>query len=353
MTYDVPKAFLIVKRSLLPAFLSHRTRMEENLRTLANCLNQASQVVQELATNGSRNVVAGATFDEALTSTNTAMTSVGQAVTRARAMMRQSSARGLYSRLNSRERLRASSSTNSAPVKSKRAKVETKKVFEFVLVRVDDEDDEEAYSDSVDSDNWMLRDESIVLRGFITLSSEDNEQAIRKALSDAIQMKYPAVASKDLVFLKANRRRLTQPVNCHEYSFKQVKSLAGQGAIYVRLKHGFDFLLDNQGSDNISLTYGHVSNHTESSGPISTSQQPQAGSSHTQSRPITIPQGPQGGGNHTQNTPVSTHQEQGQVTQADGNHTHSRPVSTPQPVEGPQEDNSDDPFPVSGHRMKI
>ena len=135
------------------------------------------------------------------------------------------------------------------------------------------------------------------MQGFITLSSEDDEQAIRKALSDAIQMKYPAV---DLVFLKANRRRLTQPVNCHEYSFKQVKSLADQGAIYVRLKHGFGFLLDNQGLNDISLTDGHASNHTESSGPISTSQQqqhPQAGgSSHTQSRPMTIPQGPKAGG---------------------------------------------------------
>lgn len=39
-------------------------------------------------------------------------------------------------------------STDSAPVKSKRAKVETKKVFEFVLVRLDDEDDED---DSVHS----------------------------------------------------------------------------------------------------------------------------------------------------------------------------------------------------------
>ena len=33
-----------------------------------------------------------------------------------------------------------------------------------MLVRVDDEDDEEAYSDSVHSDSWMLRDESTVLR---------------------------------------------------------------------------------------------------------------------------------------------------------------------------------------------
>ena len=278
-----------------------KTMTQGSTSILSNCLNQASQVVQDLATNSGRNVVAGAVGGTS-TSTNTGLTSVGEAVTRARAMMRQSTARGLYSRLNSRERLRASPSTNSAPVKSKRAKVETNKVFEFVLVRVDDGDDEEAYSDSVHSDSWMLTDESIVLRGFITLKSEDNEQAIRKALSDAIQMKYPAVASKDLVFLKASRRRLTQPVNCDEYTFKQVKSLAGQGAIYVRLKHGFGFLLDNQGSDNSSLNDDHASNHTESSRPISTSQQPhhpQAGSSHTQSRPLPIPQGPQAGGNHT------------------------------------------------------
>ena len=104
-------------------------------------------------------------------------------------MMRQSTTRGLYSRLNSRERLRASSSNNSAPVKSKRAKVESSKVFEFVLLRLDDEDDEELNSDSVHFDSWMLADESTVLRGFVTLSSADKKEAIRNAMSDAIQMK--------------------------------------------------------------------------------------------------------------------------------------------------------------------
>ena len=153
--------------------------MEENLRRLSNCLSQASQVVQELAANSGRNVVADATVGETSTSTNTSITTVGQAVSRARAMMRQSTTRGLYSRLNSRERLRASSSNNSAPVKSKRAKVESSKVFEFVLLRLD----------RVHFDSWMLTDESTVLRGFVTLSWEDNEEAIRKAMSDATQMK--------------------------------------------------------------------------------------------------------------------------------------------------------------------
>ena len=307
----------------------HETAMEENLRRLSNCLNQASQAVQELAANTGRNVVADGTVGETSASTNTSIKMVGQAVSKAPAMMRQSTTRGHYSRLKGRERLRASSSNNSAPVKSKRAKVESNKVFEFVLLRLDDEDDEELNSDSVHSDSWMLTDESTVLRGFVTLSSEDNEEAIRKALSDAIQMKYPAVASNDLVFLKANRRRITQPVNCHEYSFKQVKSLAGQGAIYLRLKHDFGFLLDNQGSDNSNLKDNDVSNHTERSMPISTlqpPQRPQEGSNHTQSSPLSIPQG----------------------SQVSSNHTQSRPVSTLQPTEGPQADLSDQSFLITG-----
>ena len=68
--------------------------------------------------------------------------------------------------------------------------------------------------------NWMLSDENIVLRGLVTLNLEANELAVRKALCDAIQLKYLAVGCNDIVFLKANRRKLTEPVNCDEYSFK-------------------------------------------------------------------------------------------------------------------------------------
>lgn len=115
-----------------------------------------------------------------------------------------------YARLNGRERLRATSSSLTAPVKLKKAKVKSSKVFEFVLVRFDDEG-EDGYSDNALSDSLMLTNERTVLTGFVTLSSNDNGQAIREALSDAIQMKYPAVASEDLVFLKANSRRLMKP----------------------------------------------------------------------------------------------------------------------------------------------
>jgi hypothetical protein len=67
----------------------------------------------------------------------------------------------------------------------------------------------------------------------------------------AIQLKYSAVMPPDLEFLKANRRKLTRPVNCQEYSFQQIKLLAGQGSIYVKIRSGFDFVLDsNDGTEN-------------------------------------------------------------------------------------------------------
>lgn len=143
-------------------------------------------------------------------------------------------------------------------------------------------------SDNALSDSLMLTDGRTVLRGFVTLSINDIEQAIRKALSDAIQMNYPAVASEDLVFLKANRRRLVKLVNCHEYSFKQVKSLADQGAIYVKLKNCLSFLLSSQGSDSSSLNDDEFRNHTltRPTSTLSESQGPQVDSNHTQSRPV-------------------------------------------------------------------
>ena len=111
--------------------------------------------------------------------------------------------------------------------------------------------EEDADGLPIDIDNWQLSDESIILRGFVTLKSDANEAGVRKAITDAIQLKYPAVTPPDLVFLKANRRKLTRPVNCQEYSFQQIKLLAGQGCIYVKIRTGFDFVLDsNDGTEN-------------------------------------------------------------------------------------------------------
>lgn len=105
---------------------------------------------------------------------------------------------------------------NSAPSNSKRPTVAKDKVFEFVLIRFDYENDED-----LKPKNWILTNENMALRGLVTLNLEANKLAITKAFCGAIQIKYPAVGCNDIVFLKANRRKLIELVNCDEFSFKQ------------------------------------------------------------------------------------------------------------------------------------
>ena len=58
-----------------------------------------------------------------------------------------------------------------------------------------------------------------------------------------MRLKYPLVSSNDFGFLRANRRKLSKPVTCEEYAYKQVKLLCGQGAIYITMKSELSCLL--------------------------------------------------------------------------------------------------------------
>ena len=73
--------------------------------------------------------------------------------------------------------------------------------------------------------------------------STDGEAEVRSKIGNAIILKHPLVGNRDFVFLRANRRKLSIPVSCGEYSYKQVKLLCGQRAIYVKLKSGLNCLI--------------------------------------------------------------------------------------------------------------
>ena len=85
----------------------------------------------------------------------------------------QSSASGLCKRLIKRERSR-----DELPVqqmtkdRGKKAKKEYLKAFEFVLLSLGDEDEDE----------WIISDDKIMLRGLIQLSPESSEADIRRKL---------------------------------------------------------------------------------------------------------------------------------------------------------------------------
>ena len=58
------------------------------------------------------------------------------------------------------------------------------------------------------------------------------------------------VSDSDFEFLRATRRKLSKPVSCQSYYYQQVKLLAGQGSIYVKLKDGLGCLLVDDSCDD-------------------------------------------------------------------------------------------------------
>lgn len=166
-------------------------------------------------------------------STSQHVSVVSSAINRARLMIQQSSSKGLYSRLGKRERLRA---TKPADTKSKKPRVvnEKPKVFEFVLLQTEESDNKGII---------VFEENMVALRGFIEISKDANEKVIRSKLGEAIRIKFPMVSDSDFEFVRANRRRLTKPVSVGEYNFNQIKLLAGQGCIYLKMRDGLDCVL--------------------------------------------------------------------------------------------------------------
>jgi hypothetical protein len=147
----------------------------------------------------------------------------------------------VYSRLGKKERLRA---TSSKPVPKKPRFDDKNKIFEFVLLQVEECEDD-----------FVLNDNMVVLRGFIETTSQASEKDIRHKLGEAIRLKFPLVTDTDFEFVRANRRRITKPVSVGEYNYQQVKLLAGQGSIYLKMKDGFDCVLVEDDPEDSSFDF--------------------------------------------------------------------------------------------------
>ena len=69
-----------------------------------------------------------------------------------------------------------------------------------------------------DKENLSINHNNILLWEFVNLVNTDEEVDIWSKIRDAIRLKYPLVGDRDFVFLRANRRKLSTPVSCEEYT---------------------------------------------------------------------------------------------------------------------------------------
>ena len=211
------------------------------LRYLSRHLSEANSIistfVQQSSTTHdtpSTSSSSTATSPINMSNTSTAASNVGSALSRARAMISHSTSNGAFSRLGRRERLRATSTNRQNENPPKRQKKLERKVFEFVIVDVRE-------SGGI---SWSFSEDIVLLRGIIELLNNSSEADVREQIGKAARMKYSILSNKDFEFLRATRRVFSKPVNSGAFDFQQVKLLAGQGSIYVKLKDHIYCLLE-------------------------------------------------------------------------------------------------------------
>ena len=109
-----------------------------------------------------------------------------------------------------------------------------------------------------------MTEDKVLLRGIVEIDPMSKEVEIRERIGNCIRLKYRSVANSDLQFLRATRRKLPKPVNCGGFDFKQIKIVAGQGSIYLKLKDWIycmineDHNSDDDEAGKIALNSIHV-----------------------------------------------------------------------------------------------
>ena len=174
---------------------------KSNLWQISKRLNDASNLINTMLENDSQLQQAALALAQTVTRSDTTRevvpsvkASINSAVDRAGSMIRESSSRGLCSRLNRRERLRATSSTPSS-VATKKLRLE-KKVFEFVLLRI---------QNSCENDTLLFSESMVAIHGFIEILTTASEEDIQTELCTTIQLKFSMVSTNDFEFVRANR----------------------------------------------------------------------------------------------------------------------------------------------------
>ena len=86
--------------------------------------------------------------------------------------------------------------------------------------------------------DYNLGKEDILFCGTVDLMTNDKEYAIRSKITEVLATRIPGILPDDFSFVKVSRKQVCSPVckEGHKWDFPQVKTIAGQGKLYVRLQ---------------------------------------------------------------------------------------------------------------------
>lgn len=220
--------------------------MNDKISEAAGLLRRASDMLltldSENSNSNSRSASAPAGPSVSTQSQGPLLHSVAESVNRARNMMQRSRDGGAFRRLGMNERLRSVSPIpRGQKSKQKRTKGVKEKPFEYALLGCKDDDAEDDF-------NQFLKKDMIVERGIVTLGEQDSEDNIREKIASSLKEKYSIIGPKDFEFVKVTQKKISvlHLSKGTEYSYDVVKKMVGQGLLYIRMKMGFEFVLNEQ-----------------------------------------------------------------------------------------------------------
>ena len=117
------------------------------------------------------------------------------------------------------------------------------------------------------SESFRYSDEIILGTWFIDLFPDEKEEDIKMKLTDVFQSKFPLISLNLFEFVKCCRRTISAPTVCNNFKwdFGHIKSLAGQGKLYVRLIVPTHVVTENVSDQESSLETSTLGNKETSS----------------------------------------------------------------------------------------
>ena len=132
-------------------------------------------------------------------------------------------------------------------VKQKESKTGAPQVIPKTVYLLDQLDE----VDCVAEEEYSLTESMILIKGECDLKSTYSEDDIRSELIGLFKAKLPLMHKRDFDFVRRERNSITTPLvkPDHQWDFKHVKHLCGQGKLYVRLNVSKDILVGSEETD--------------------------------------------------------------------------------------------------------
>ena len=92
----------------------------------------------------------------------------------------------------------------------------------------------------------------VVERGMFTLSEQDCEAQVRGKIASTLKEKYSVIGPNYFEFVKVTQKRISflHLSKQTEYNYDVVKKLVGQGLLCIRIKVGFEFVVNENHASN-------------------------------------------------------------------------------------------------------